>query len=526
MVCMVPVLGHESGDETPWKPTKYGEIEAHAPSPLPDRVVLTWNADPATSQAVTWRTDVSIKKAMAELALANDNGRDLKPEAHTATSRLFKSDLGEAHNHTVTFRNLDPNTLYAYRVGDGVNWSEWFHFRTAKNEADPFTFIYFGDAQNEVKTHWSRVFREAFREAPRAAFTLHAGDLINSANRDGEWGEWFGAPAWVNGTIPVIATPGNHEYARVGGGPDTERLWTTKAGHALRVDIAVTPEGPGSQPTGYRVRAEAAGQVMQLALDAERNLVAVNDVFTQVTGYSLEEVSGRPDRSALKDRQAVPGVSQLSGHWQPQFEFPNHGPAGLEESVYYIDFQGTRIISLNSNERQEDQVAWLRVVLANNPMRWTIVTFHHPMFSPAVNRDNPKLRELWKPILDEYRVDLVLTGHDHTYARSGDVSGQPTSENVPSGYQQAYDPTIGTVYVVSVSGPKMYGVGPATWAKRFAEDTQLYQIITIDGDELRFEARTATNRLYDHFTLWKRDGKPNQLIELLPPENRRKETGS
>lgn len=35
----------------------------------------------------------------------------------------------------------------------------------------------FGDAQNEIRTHRSRVFREAFRHAPRAAFTL--------AQRDG-----------------------------------------------------------------------------------------------------------------------------------------------------------------------------------------------------------------------------------------------------------------------------------------------------------------------------------------------------
>ena len=30
------------------------------------------------------------------------------------------------------------------------------------------------------------------------------------------------------------------------------------------------------------------------------------------------------------------------------------------------------------------------------------------------DRDNKELRELWKPILDEYKVDLVLSGHDHT----------------------------------------------------------------------------------------------------------------
>ena len=146
------------------------------------------------------------------------------------------------------------------------------------------------------------------------------------------------------------------------------------------------------------------------------------------------------------------------------------------------------------------------------------------MFSPARNRDNPALRAAWKPLLDEFKVDLVLTGHDHTYARSGDVSGKPAvvgTTNTPAGYNQAYDPAIGTVYVVSVSGPKMYDISNDGFAVRTGEDLQLYQIITVDGDELRYTARTATNRLYDAFTLEKRTGQPNRLREQLPAEQRR-----
>jgi len=58
-----------------------------------------------------------------------------------------------------------------------------------------------------------------------------------------------------------------------------------------------------------------------------------------------------------------------------------------------------------------------------------------------------------------------------------------------------------------------------------AEDTQLYQIIHVDGDDLRYEARTANGTLYDAFTLHKRNGEPNELIEQVPdkPENERPE---
>jgi hypothetical protein len=429
---VVPVALAQDHTHHDWQPTPYALDLAHAPTPMPERVILTWSEDPSSTQSVTWRTDTSVKRALAEIAIANDNGLALNSERVDATTEHFKSDLNEAHYHSLTFRDLQPDTLYAYRVGDGVNWSEFYHFKTASDRDRPFSFIYFGDAQNDIKTHWSRVFREAFRDAPRAAFTLHAGDLINEDAFDAEWGEWHGAPAWVNGTIPVIATPGNHEYYR------------------------------------------------------------------------------RDD-----------DIPAVSGHWRPQFAFPvQNVPAGLEETTYYIDYQGVRFISLDSNKDREAQVPWLHSVLGNNPNRWTILTFHHPIFSPASDRDNRPLRELWKPVFDEYKVDLVLNGHDHTYARTGDISDAPQAQNVPTGYQQAYDPDIGTVYVVSVSGPKMYDITKGEFAKRIAEDTQLYQIISIDDDMLDFKAFTATGELYDAFTLQKQAGQPNRLREHLPPENR------
>ena len=213
---------------------KFSDENAHLPSPLPDRVILTWNDDPSTTQAVNWRTDISVRSGLAQIAIANANGRALMPEEFKAETTYFKSDINEAHYHSVTFKNLQPSTLYAYRVGDGVNWTEYYHFKTASDKEEPFSFIYFGDAQNEVRTHWSRVFREAFRDAPRAAFTLHAGDLIDVHNKDSQWGEWHQGPDWVNGTIPVIATPGNHEYQK---DSETKRIWTNKEGISVNIEI-------------------------------------------------------------------------------------------------------------------------------------------------------------------------------------------------------------------------------------------------------------------------------------------------
>ncbi|MCA9027795.1 MAG: metallophosphoesterase family protein [Planctomycetaceae bacterium] len=422
------------------------EEHVHAPSAMPDRILLTWMADPAHTQAITWRTDQTVTRAYAEVAPAEAGPLFV---AHAtrfeATSTSHVSDLGPALYHEVNLTGLTPETLYVYRVGDGANWSAWIHFRTASEEHKPFTFVYFGDAQNDVKSHWSRVFREAFSDAPRASFMLHAGDLVNRGNRDAEWGEWCSAGGWVNAMIPTIAIPGNHEY-----------------------DITRTGQLPESP----------------------------------------------------EDQKQMP--RSLATRWQARFAYPDNGPTEfsqhLRETAYFLDYQGMRLIGLNSMEDFDVQARWLREVLSDNPNRWTIVTHHHPVFSVSKGRDNPELRDAWQPVYDEFKVDLVLQGHDHSYGRTGFRKHSP---NVTGG-TTFRDSDSGTLYVVSVSGPKQYDAGEGHFVRR-AEDTQLYQIITVDGDQLEYQAKTATGGLYDAFTLVKRSGQPNELIERAPnsPEIRR-----
>lgn len=383
------------------------------PTPRPDRILLTWEDTPTTSQTVTWRTDSTVQQPKAEIA-ESDASPIFTYYAKTinATTTPLATGNGKAHYHTTAFTNLKPNTLYAYRVGDGTYWSEWFQFRTANDKPEPFSFIYFGDAQNELFSLWSRAIRAAYADAPKAKFMVHAGDLINHSNNDTEWHEWFAAGSFIHATIPSIPTPGNHEYS---------------------------------------------------------------------------------------DRK----ISRL---WQPQFNMPKNGLPGMEDMVYYVDYQNVRVISLNSNENAKEQVSWLEDKLKNNPQRWTFVTFHHPIFSSAKGRNNEELQQHWKPLFDKYKVDVVLQGHDHTYARG---------TNLPTGVSKQEE-NVGTVYVVSVSGPKMYNLTNSRWMERAAENTQLYQVIRIDGDKLTYTSVTVTGELYDAFELTKRTNQPNLLTERKP----------
>ncbi|MBN7817112.1 purple acid phosphatase family protein [Algoriphagus pacificus] len=222
---------------------------------------------------------------------------------------------------------------------------------------------------------------------------------------------------------------------------------------------------------------------------------------------------GNHEYRAKDSLEAAAKERSLSIQWNPQFTLPQNGPKGLEETVYYMDYQDARIIALNSNRDLDIQAEWLENLLKNTKQKWIIVTYHHPIYSASSGRDNPTLREIWKPIFDKYHVDLALQGHDHSYAR-GRVS---PGENILEGVNLR-DQT-GTVYVVSVSGGKMYEVG-GDWTElgatkdRSGENTQLFQVITVKGDHLLFESYTAIGELYDSFELIKTENGPNKFIEL------------
>lgn len=430
-----PLSAHEGGHVlAPW----------HEASAWPDRIVATFSSDPATTLSVNWRTSGEITSGRAQIARALPDARfDQLAVTVSAASELIdlaavtragvripiehNAGLGSASYHSVIFEGLEPDTLYAYRVeGADGQWSEWFQTRTALRSG-PVRFIYLGDAQNGIDSHWPRVIRAAFQTAPDARFILHAGDLVNRGSRDLEWAQWFRAGSFIHGMVPAIPVAGNHEYESIG----------------------------------------------------------LSDA----------------------DRQRA-----LSFLWRPQFRLPVDPalPEELHETVYDVRYSDDlHVFVLDSNSPDyAAQAQWLDVKLAASDALWRIVSQHHPIYSSGRERDNPRLREALLPVLKKHKVDLMLQGHDHTYARgSMDDAGQ-----APRRATVGTEAALTTLFVNSVSGPKQYEFRDNGWSDyaptgvtldRMGENAQFFQVISIEGPALHYAAYTADGVLYDEVRLTK-----------------------
>ena len=223
------------------------ELHGAAPSATestPTRIILTWTGDPARSQAVTWRTATPLATPQGQITKLNA-GPAFEKNARTVPGAASADALPEgrtAGHYAVRFEGLDPETSYCYRVGDGRVWSEWNVFRTAAASPAPFQFIYLGDAQNSLKSLWSRAVRSAFRAAPEARFIAFAGDLLAEGYDDHLWGEWSDALGFISAVMPILPVPGNHDLHRAPTASNPEEVFSVSP--LWRTHFALPPNGP------------------------------------------------------------------------------------------------------------------------------------------------------------------------------------------------------------------------------------------------------------------------------------------
>ncbi|MGH7729934.1 MAG: metallophosphoesterase, partial [Candidatus Eiseniibacteriota bacterium] len=102
------------------------------------------------------------------------------------------------------------------------------------------------------------------------------------------------------------------------------------------------------------------------------------------------------------------------------------------ESYYAFDWANIHFVCLDSEGSDRSpggaMLTWLANDLAANTRPWVIAFWHHPPYSKGSHDSDSEtsLREMRQnalPILEAGGVDLVLTGHSHSYERSFMLNG-------------------------------------------------------------------------------------------------------
>lgn len=217
------------------------------------------------------------------------------------------------------------------------------------------------------------------------------------------------------------------------------------------------------------------------------------------------------------------------------FNLPTTANTGAkpEGSVYSFDYGNAHFMVLNTEysgakaddkDIYEKQVEWLRSEVAKTDKKWKVVFLHKSPYSVAkhVNDSDVKFyRENLTKVFDELGVDMVLGGHDHTYARSYQMyDNTPLKEFMPGANGQVIDPK-GTLYVLTnAAGNKIYqpGKGPFTYAAKFGQpNKEMFTGVQVANDTLSFEAFTTktggTTELFDKYSIKKSDVVANPVQE-------------
>ncbi|MET1132854.1 MAG: metallophosphoesterase family protein [Aeromicrobium sp.] len=153
------------------------------------------------------------------------------------------------------------------------------------------------------------------------------------------------------------------------------------------------------------------------------------------------------------------------------FQFPSNGFPEQRRTWFYVDQGPARVIVLDSFASDlRRQRSFLAHALRTNRRPWSIVLTHRGPFASVGDRTNTEMRRWFLPTLEKYDADLVLSGHDHSYARGHKA---------------------GVTYLTSVSGPKYYATSSQDWRAggatrvKAAYRTSTYQVITVTPTELK-----------------------------------------
>lgn len=217
------------------------------------------------------------------------------------------------------------------------------------------------------------------------------------------------------------------------------------------------------------------------------------------------------------------------------FDLPMNAEAGGlasgTEDYYSFDYGNVHFVCLDSMTSARTpgsaMLTWLQNDLAANTKDWLIAYWHHPPYTKGSHDSDSEteltqMRQHVLPILEAWGVDLVLTGHSHSYERSFLIDGhygtsstfngsmkknggdgRETGNGAYAKFNRGPSSNQGAVYsVVGSSG--ITGGGVLNHPAMFISLDQLgSMVIDVGGNRLDAKFLRETGAIGDSFTLVK-----------------------
>ena len=232
------------------------------------------------------------------------------------------------------------------------------------------------------------------------------------------------------------------------------------------------------------------------------------------------------------------------GPYYDAYVVPKRGEAGGvasgTEAYYSFDHANIHFICLDSHDLERKpggaMAKWLKADLERAQADWLIAFWHHPPYTKGSHdsdkeKDLTEMRQYIMPIIEAGGVDLVLTGHSHSYERSMLMDGAyatPTvSDNVilddgdgnPEGdgaYRKSagIHPHEGTVQVVAGNGGQTLGRnGSLPVMKRILIEHGSV-VVDVEGGTLQAKMISRQGSIRDLFSVVKQGTVKNRRLAL------------
>ncbi len=179
------------------------------------------------------------------------------------------------------------------------------------------------------------------------------------------------------------------------------------------------------------------------------------------------------------------------------FNSPENGPEADKGGTYSVDYNNMHISVLGYTDNTEvlnQQLEWLKQDVANSDKPWKILVTHKPPYYTNPFGGNEIMKQKLPPIVDELGIDIVFSGHDHSYGRTKKLKDGKEDPN-------------GTVYVVTgTTGKKHYdAVADDKFDFVNMENIAVSLQAKVDKDQITITTVTSDGETIDQFTVKNED---------------------